>query len=469
MKGVFRILYLVILVAVFKTSAGQHKSRHFVMFKQAEDSGIYLQHAGKYRDAIPFLKKAVSISGKDTSITEELFYQPNLYLGHAYYALNKLDSAAYFYKNAESIGSRYPGETNSTGKNIRYADICKNIGDYFSSVKNYDSALKRYQQAITQLVLDFDEEDVRMNPTSFNGQYPVNELSVALSAKAKTFTARYQQEHNKNDLLSSLFAYDALYKLAGYVVRNYSPEQATRLLNRQKHLSHSEPIENALKLFELTGDSVYLRHAFRFDEESKLWALHKTFGMHPDNNSLKYIDNTVDVTDFQKSIPRDYAVLSFHVGDTSLLGFLITKKKFRYVREKIDSIFKQDVKKVNELIQLRNDKRETRNDKVEIDQLSDSLYGKMIRPFEKDIEGVKRLMIIRDDELLTLPFEMPGGRAEKLLSRYAITYNSSCSLVNGEAGGNFEKPETSRGVKILIASGLLVIITGIIFLYKRRS
>jgi hypothetical protein len=528
MNGVQRILYFVILIAVFKSSTGQDISRRFALFKQAEDTGIHLHNAGKFREAIPYFKKAISFFGKVPSITEDLLYQPNLYLGHSYYSANVLDSATYFYKNAEAIAARYPGETNDTGKSIRHAIICKNIGDFYASVKNYDSALIRYQQAIIQLVFDFDEEDVRLNPTSFNGQYPVNELFSALSAKAKTFTVRYQQQHNKNDLLSSLFAYDAMHKLAGYVVRNYSPDQATQLLNNQKHLSHSEPIENALKLFKLTGDSVYLRHAFRFDEESKLWHLHKRFGGHPNNNSLKYIDNTIDVRDFQKKIPRNYAVLSFQLGDTSLLGFLITSKKFRYVNKSIDSSFKTDLKKLYELIQLTD-----QNVNVQIDQLADSLYGKIIAPFANDIEEVKRLMIIPDDDLLYLPFEILGGRGKsKLMNKYAIAYNYSCSLLKQEAGrthdiaslwraseestakintylqqyvgdgksfaeslqrakkdyiteasgplklpaywahlrliGNFEKPETRHGVQIMIAAGLLVLITGIIFLYRRR-
>jgi tetratricopeptide (TPR) repeat protein len=528
MNGVQRILYFVILIAVFKSSTGQDISRHFALFKQAEDTGIHLHNAGKFREAIPYFKKAISFFGKVPSVTEDLLYQPNLYLGHSYYSANVLDSATYFYKNAEAIAARYPGETNDTGKSVRHAIICKNIGDFYASVKNYDSALIRYQQAINNLVFDFDEEDVRLNPASFNGQYSVNELFGALLAKAKTFTVRYQQQHNKNDLLSSLFAYDALYKLAAYVIRTYNPEQAILLLNNQKHLSHNEPIENALKLYELTGDSVYLRHAFRFDEESKLWHLHKRFGGHPNNNSLKYIDNTIDVRDFQKKIPRNYAVLSFQLGDTSLLGFLITGTKFRYVYNTIDSNFKTDVKKLYELIQLTDQLVD-----VQIVRLTDSLYGKIIAPFAEDIEVVERLMIIPDDELLHVPFEILGsGGKRKLINKYAIAYNYSCSLLKQDADsantivsmwratdestqkinrylqqyvgdgksfaeslqrakkdyitevsghlklpaywahlrliGNFEKPETRHGVQIMIAAGLLVLITGIIFLYRRR-
>jgi CHAT domain-containing protein len=401
-------------------------------------------------------------------------------LAVAYGRLNRADSSLAYLKKAADLNTH----VNGARKNIEYAITCRNLGDYYSSIKNYDSAIIRYQQAIVQLVFDFDEDDIRLNPSAFNGQYSVNELFGALSAKARTFTIRYQLQHNKNDLLASLYAYDALYKLADYVIRSYNSDEARLLLNNRKHLSHNEPIENALKLFEQTGDSVYLRHAFRFDEKNKatllalqlqesgsrmnadipieltdkekrlkqeltklqltsgdkndsalqvalidrqiqLSDLHKTFDQYPGYNNMKFIDNTIDVRNLQKIIPDDYAVLSFHLGDTSLLGFLITPSKFRYVYENIDSTFRTTVRKLYNVIQVTD-----QNVNAQVDQLTDSLYKKLILPFANDIADVDRLMIIPDDELSYLPFELLGDSGKsKLISKYAITYNYSCSLL----------------------------------------
>jgi len=670
MNGVLRIICLVILIAVCESPSGQHNPPYITLFKQAErlyygdntsgvndslalatylkvislhpakpDSilwvsnfkvGIYLQTAGKFVEAIPYFKTTILLHEKVRFIREEFLFQPNLYLGNSYYSASMLDSAVYYYKQAEKIAESYPGvegierlyntlgainyesgdyiqskiyfekalhtasklksdgalivnyknnlasslrqlkefdkamaifkdllkynsnrdeilhniasiyleqgkdsiaiaylrkvrynnqnkfndlaiaysklnlldstvaslnkaselnaQINGTRKNVEYAATCKNFGDYYSAIKNFDSALARYQQAIIQLVFDFHEEDVRLNPTSFNGQYSVNELFGALAAKARTFTLRYQQQLNKNDLLSSIFAYDALYRLADFVIRTYNSDEARLLLNNRKHLSHTEPIENALTLFELTGDSVYLRHAFRFDEKNKatvlalrlqetgsrinagipkemtdkerqlkqeitklqllspekndsgiqaalidkqieLSDLHKTFGQYPGYNSLKFIDNTIDVRDLQKIIPDDYAVLSFHLGDTSLLAFMIRPKMFRHVHAHIDSGFRIAVRKLYDLIQVTD-----QNFNIQIDQITDSLYQQLIAPFAKDLGSVKRLMIIPDDELNYLPFEILGHTGKsKLISKYAITYNYSCSLLKRAA------------------------------------
>lgn len=674
MNCVLRIVYLVILLIVFQSPSGQNTPRYISLFKQAENlyyaeaisdkkdsialatylkvidlhpagpdsilwvshfkAGIYLQKAGKFSDAIPYFKKAVSFYGQVPLITGDLLYLPNLYLGNAYYAASMLDSAVYYYKLAEDVANRHPGvedierlyntlgainyessnyqqskiyfekaiqiatgkfqpgnplvvsfknnlasalrqlkmydkamsifnellkynvnrdeilhnigaiyleqgndslavvyfrkveynnqnkfndlgiaysrlnlidsslsyfrkasdlnvQVNGNRKNTQFAITCKNMGDYYASVEDYDSALIKYQHAIIQLVFDFDEEDIRLNPSSFTGQYSVNELFAALAAKAKIFTTRYQRQKNKNDLLSSIYAYEALYKLADYVTRTYNSEEARLLLTNRKYLLHNEPIDIALILFEQTGDSVYLRHAFRFDEKNKatvlalqmqetvsrqnadlpnelteiekklkqeiiklqlqlaenydstlqgtlrdkqfeLSDLHKRFGEYPGYNRLKLIDNTIDIKTLQQIIPEDYAVLSYHLGDTGMLGFVITKKYFRHVYQHIDSSFRTKIRKLYDLIQLTD-----QNAKMLIDQLRDSLYLKIIDPFSGDISAFKHLMIIPDDELLYLPFEILKPLNKKsLISLYSITYNYSCSLLRTGKGNS---------------------------------
>ncbi|HUQ66201.1 MAG TPA: CHAT domain-containing protein [Flavitalea sp.] len=677
MIGLLRILLLVIFTVVTETPSGQntrHDPRYIGLFREAEKlyyantsknindsialstylkvialhpaeadsilwvsnfkAGIYFQRAGRFNDAIPYFKKAISLYGKVPSITENLLYLPEFYLGDSYYSLSMLDSAVYYYKSAEDIANRHP-ETegiqrlyntlgainyesgdylqskiffekalqlsagklrdndplvvnfkknlalslrqlreydkamsilnqlltynlnrdeilhnigsiyieqgkdslavaylskiaynnqnkyndlgiaysrldmmdsalayfrkaaylndlmNASRKNMQFAITCKNLGDYYYGTENYDSALIRYQQAINQLVFDFDDADPRMNPSSFNGQYAVSELLGTLTAKAQTYTVRYQHGGNKNDLLASIFAYESLYKLADYVIRTYNSEEARVLLTNKKHLSQNEPIAISLKLFELTGDTVYLNHAFRFDEKNKaimlslqlqdtgsrqnadlpvtlteaekrlkyqvakmqlqladksdsalqasllekqleLSDLHKKFDEYPRYNHLKFIDNTIDVKTLQKIIPEDYAVLTYHLGDTSMLAFVITRNDFRHVSHNIDSSFRFNVRKLYDWVQATDP-----NMKMEIDQLSDSLYRKLIEPFEDDISGIKRLMIIPDDELLLLPYEILRPLNKKsLVESYSITYNYSCSLLKAEKENN---------------------------------
>jgi CHAT domain-containing protein len=81
------------------------------------------------------------------------------------------------------------------------------------------------------------------------------------------------------------------------------------------------------------------------------------------------------------------------------------------------------------------------NVNAQVDQLTDSLYKKLILPFANDIADVDRLMIIPDDELSYLPFELLGDSGRnKLISKYPITYNYSCSLLQQKSTDNKHAP-----------------------------
>jgi tetratricopeptide (TPR) repeat protein len=182
MNLIRRILYLVILLAAFKSPSGQDTPRYMSLFKQAENlyrdanssdtkdsialatylkvialhpgtpdsilwvsnfkAGIYLQTAGKFSEAIPYFKKALSLKGIVPSITEESFYQPNLYLGNSYYAESLLDSAVYYYKQAESIAGRYPAVKGIERLYNTLGAVNYETGDYLQSKVYFEKALQ---------------------------------------------------------------------------------------------------------------------------------------------------------------------------------------------------------------------------------------------------------------------------------------------------------------------------------------
>jgi CHAT domain-containing protein len=506
MNGPRCIVHLFILLIAFQSLSGQDTPRYDGSLRRWKDHdsainklNALLRHSANRDDIFHNIANLYLEQGRDSLAL--VYLQKVRYdnqkkfndLGAAYTRLNRIDSALVYFRKASDVNT----EVNGSRKNIQYAITCKNLGDYFSSIENYDSALIKYQQAIIQLVFDFDEQDIRLNPVTFNGQYSVNELFGALSSKARTFTGRFQKQYNKNDLLSAIYAYEALYKLADYIIRSYEPEDAKLLLSNRKHLWHNEPIEICLRLFEETNDEVYLRHAFRFDEKSKatilalqlpqmrlkqheelpakltekekrlteeiaklqlplsrtddsaaqiklrqlqveLSDLHQKFEQYPGYNRLRIIDNTIDIKTLQRIIPDDYAVLSYHLGDTIILGFVITAGKFLHVTNKIDSNFKVTLGKFYKLMQVTD-----QNVSEQMHQLSDSLYKKLIQPFLAEIEDVKHLMIIPDDKLLYLPFEILGQRDKSpILKHYSFTYNYACSLLLPTAGVNLSACET---------------------------
>jgi tetratricopeptide (TPR) repeat protein len=338
-------------------------------------------------------------------------------LAVAYSRIDEPDTSLYYLRRAIQINDSLNGRT----KNLQYATTCKLLGDYFIAAKNYDSALVEYHQSLIQLVNGFDDEDVRMNPLSFQSEFPAIDLFTVLLSKAKTFTLRYQFDHNKNDLLYSIFAYDALYNFFDGMLLSNKGEEVNHVLAAMRTIPHSEPVDNSLKLFELTGDDVYVRHAFRFHEKSKA-VLHMS--VSADSVPQAGIP-TIEARDVMKKIPRDNAVLSYHVGDTSLVAFILTNKSVGHQVTKYDSTVNQKVSRLCMLVQAKEQRAAK-----EIDSLSAYLFDVLVRPVEKYIAGVSHLVIVPDEEIDDMPFEILKDDKRVLMLRdYNITYSHSVSSV----------------------------------------
>lgn len=372
-------------------------------------------------------------------------------VGIVYTKRNRLDSAAMFFKQASDLNT----SLNGIRKNVQNAITCKNIGDYFIAKRDMDSAIIYYHQSVIQLVTDFNEQDLRLNPYVFDSTLSVRELLNVLSIKAKTLTLRYQDRRNKNDLVSSINAYSTLYRLINYVIENSTREQSAKLLFNLKHILGSEPVANSLKLFEITGDSVFLRHAFRFDENNK--SLGRAFAPV----------RVEDVRELQSSIPPGYGVLSYHLGDTLLVGFLVKKNNISHFAQTIDTTFFHDVKEMNEKVRVQDAKSKAR-----VAQLSKKLHQHLIDPFDKELNKGAKLMIIPDGALYNLSFgALQGSKGSKLSDVHTIAYSKSSSVLTEGvwAGNNFENDGSEQSYLVWIMIAAACVLGGIILLRLRRS
>src|SRR5688572_24715302 len=191
MNGLRCIVHLFILLIAFQSLSGQDTPRYDGLLRRWKDydSAInklnaLLRHSANRDDIFHNIANLYMEQGRDSLAL--VYLQKVRYdnqkkfndLGAVYTRLNRIDSALVYFRKASDMNT----EVNGTRKNIQYAVTCKNLGDYYSAIENYDSALIKYQQAIIQLVFDFDEQDIRLNPVTFNGQYSVNELFGALSS-----------------------------------------------------------------------------------------------------------------------------------------------------------------------------------------------------------------------------------------------------------------------------------------------
>lgn len=406
-------------------------------------------------------------------------------LGYAYRMSGQLEEAKRHLRYAYQLNSKINGNR----KNIPLAKTFKVYGDIFLQEKKIDSAILAYHQSITQLVFDFNEKEVWKNPNRFAGTYSAIELFEVIAAKAQAFYTRYQDSKNLADLQRCINTYESLYQLTSHVAENYESEDARFLLNDRQHLSHSQPIDVCLKLYALTNDRHYIDKAFELDEKNKgavlalqvqqrtakllgglpmqltaeekrlrqsisrlqiqardqtdsahliryqneildlqirLSSLQKKFDEYPSYRDMRLVEYTAKVPDVQKLVPDDGAILSYHIGDTVLLIFVITSNTFEHHTVPIDKSFTEQLKTFNLLIQKAGE-----NTLAKVNRMSQEIYDRVLSPVENRIAGKSSLMIIPDDELSLIPFQVLQNSSRSMLIReYDITYNYSCTVLN---------------------------------------
>lgn len=405
-------------------------------------------------------------------------------LALAYHRMGSKDSAEWYLLQAFELNDKVNGKRKNLQQSVSY----KYRGDIQIAKNNFDAALSDYHAAVMELVFGFNDSDVHKNPVEFSGQYSVIELFESLSAKAGAFELKYEKDKNIGNLYYCIDAYRSLYALTDYAIKTYQMEEAKLFLNKRRHHSHNEPIDVSLKLFRLTGKREFLEQAFEFDEKNKATVLalqvqesgsrkhggipsellqeerrmkqnitrlalkareaedsddletiqnnlrekqiglvtfQKKFDEFPSYKKMKFIDNTVSIKDIQEIVPDNAAILSYHIGDTVLLGFCITNKTFNYFTRTINPVYISAIRELNNQVQKTDE-----NQKELIDSLSKYFYGSLIGPVENYIEGVKRLMIIPDDELASLPFQiLKNENGDYLFKKHDINFNYSCTVL----------------------------------------
>jgi tetratricopeptide (TPR) repeat protein len=132
----------------------------------------------------------------------------------------------------------------------------------------------------------------------------------------------------------------------------------------------------------------------------------------PQYFALKYKDAKISVKEVQQGFLAENpnsAILEYLLGDSVLYAFCITKDKYAFHRQKLDST---RFKNTNALqLEIKKLGRSLADVNLYLDpttvvsQPASILYDYLIKPFEAQISG-KDLVIIPDAELNKIPFEM---------------------------------------------------------------
>lgn len=467
---------------------GQLITFHVETDKLLHNIGSVYLAMGQSGKAIEYLKKVKYVDQKKLND-----------LGRAYLEQHDNNNALLLLNQATALNTKL----NGTRKNSDQGITLKYMGDLWLQQKQPAKALTLYQQAINNLQFDFHSGNIYTNPTDFNSVFNNVELLETLVAKGQAFNLLYLQQHSIKDLDASLQTYLAFYKLADHIERFYENDDARLLISDRKYASHHQPIDICLELYKLTKNKKYIEKAFLLDEENKANTLSlnlrenemKAHSRIPANllnqetslkenvtrnvlqasgltdstalniikqrvndytirlikvqqkinaqtglSSRNFSSGDISIPKLQKVIPKSTAILSYHIGDTSLLCFIITADKFDFFINPLQKNFYPLLKQIYKQGQYR-DGSNSRQLKANGQQL----YRQLIEPAENFLQGTRSLMIIPDDELNYLPFEiLQDENGENLLEKYTVTYNYSCTIL-----------QNSRGAGSSIGTGVL--------------
>ena len=162
---------------------------------------------------------------------------------------------------------------------------------------------------------------------------------------------------------------------------------------------------------------------------------------------LKYRDPVLSVAEIQKHLDEGTTLLEYFVGDRALYLFTLSKTQFHATTRPLPPEL------ANRIAALRRSMTHNRGegDYARFTALARSLYLDLIEPVAAQVRP-SRLIIVPDEELNTLPFEVllsaDGGRAGTLdyatlpylLHRYSIGYAYSASLLWVTAGRPYQAP-----------------------------
>jgi len=405
-------------------------------------------------------------------------------LGLAYIKQGQPDMANFYLKKALSLSEKLYG----AAKNSDRAITLKYTGDVLLIKHEPGKAIGCYQQAIKNLLFDFNSDDIYTNPASFSSAFYTAELMETLLTKAGAFATLYNTSHKIKDLDAALQTYLSFYKLTGFIERFYESDAARMFISTKKNNSHQKPIALCLKLYNLTRNRKYIEQAFLLDEQNKA----NTLSLYLQENDLKIKSgvpasllaqeadlkkmitamvlkatgatntdvlkglkdsingyslqlikvqdkinghigpkkfnlegNRISITDLQKIIPDKGAVLSYHIGEKEILAFAITQDGYDFFNTPIDENFLLSLRKLYDLARSAEG-----NTAKGLKKLSRQFYKQLIQPAEPRLDGKTQLVIIPDDELNYLPFELlTNADGTNLLSHYAIAYNYACALL----------------------------------------
>lgn len=347
----------------------------------------------------------------------------------------------------------------------------------------FNDALIYAQEALKAANKTFLSNDIADNPKPKGAYYQLY-LIKALLNKAQLLHDIYMLTHKVSLLKYSVNTYISAFDAIDYLRKTYEDEEAKIFLNQEVYQAFSEAIKTIYDLRDYDKNTT----AYLFDLQQRFQAnlvldelnnaqikpkyidkktleeerdLNRTItfldvesaenllkkdsinglikkkkldlelirnqikNKSPNYYDAKYRNSLVKLSEFQNKIEINSLVISYTLLKDNVFITAISRNKTNTIKITLNSDFLLKLQYFRNLLA-----NSPQGKKYNAQALSAELYDVLIKPIEKEIEGKKRLIIIRDAELNYLPFEVLAKQKDDfLLKKYIISYAYSASLL----------------------------------------
>lgn len=435
--------------------------------------GQALINVGNSEKAINYAYEAIDIIKDNPEFQDELFPLYNN-LAEAYENMEMFQkSENYFIRTINSRIQLYGPYHVEVYEGYRY------FGEYFERRGLYGRALEYYQKSLGALFKEFKPTNIYQNP-SFEGHSNTEQLFYIIFAKAGSLCKLYRKTTDIEDLQAANNLYLTGYELLDKLLQsNYLDKSSLQLFQRFEE-GFNLGIDCAAQLYDITSDKKYLEQAFQFIEKNKYLLLYKSLVQsknskepgsnennkndkillteiynllqiintksHNDslfilrnqliekfykkdrlneqlaNNSLSISSEreTINIEDAQKLNSNDQELLiEYHWSNENIYAFILGKDLVDIINIKITPKLRTSIKKYGEA--LSNPKYE-KSDFINYTSSAFHLYSSLLKPIElclaENRNEIKKLIIVPDGPLSTLPFEAFISKIDTISNSY---------------------------------------------------
>jgi CHAT domain-containing protein len=398
--------YNTLALGVYKKIFGENSTQVASIYNNMADN--YNKHK-MYFEALKYFKKAyqIHIAEAGSNLTpQKVMYEMNI--ADTYFNLNNIDSANYYNRSAY-------------------------LSNFTPLVKNHSiEALIDLESAFIIL-----EQKAQIHIRKYQLSKEINNLKIAYKSyldyielmdyfKQKTF-----EEDSKIDIIrrnNSIMndAIDLVYTLHKELPDEYSSEQVSRLIEKNKSNTLLEMMERTYNVSEKLPDSVAIAwkqlsaaiYELKTERDyilstksdtnisalsDSLFVLQSKFHRLNEHIEKNYenVTGNFQLNSFnnKKALKNEYntALLNYYISD-SLMYICFTDNSREIIRTTtIDSLFQDKVKQYLSYIR--------KNRFAGVRTLAPQLYNILIQPVSDLIENKEKLIIIPDKFLYYLPFE----------------------------------------------------------------